>query len=123
MPSRQNRDDLVRKGLAEAGMGEKHHSSAPRCQQQHTRVTLARSPGPVRPPAELGGFYEKVMTAVFRMLAESGLACGVSPDEAGAPALDESDEEEHEDEPMAPLASNTEDLGSDEDNLSTGQDP
>uniref|UniRef100_A0A8C1ZHM7 Phosphatase and actin regulator n=1 Tax=Cyprinus carpio TaxID=7962 RepID=A0A8C1ZHM7_CYPCA len=73
VPSRQNRDDLVRKGLAEAGM-------------------------------------------------ESGLACGVSPDEAGAPALDESDEEEHEDEPMAPLASNTEDLGSDEDNLSTARD-
>ncbi|XP_042589424.1 phosphatase and actin regulator 3-like isoform X3 [Cyprinus carpio] len=73
VPSRQNRDDLVRKGLAEAGM-------------------------------------------------ESGLACGVSPDEAGAPALDESDEEEHEDEPMAPLASNTEDLGSDEDNLSAARD-
>uniref|UniRef100_A0A8C1RWD7 Phosphatase and actin regulator n=1 Tax=Cyprinus carpio TaxID=7962 RepID=A0A8C1RWD7_CYPCA len=82
VPSRQNRDDLVRKGLAEAGMGEKHHSSAPRCQQQHARVMLARSPGPVRPPAELGGFYENVMTAVFRMLAESGLACGVSPDES-----------------------------------------
>lgn len=28
MPSRQNREDLVRKGLAEAGMGEKapHHA-------------------------------------------------------------------------------------------------
>ncbi len=62
------------------------------------------------------------MTAVFPMLAESGLACGVSPDEAGAPALDESDGEERENEPMAPLASNTEDLGSDEDNLSAGQD-
>ncbi|XP_016319246.1 phosphatase and actin regulator 3-like [Sinocyclocheilus anshuiensis] len=73
VPSRQNRDDLVRKGLAEAGM-------------------------------------------------ESGLACGVSPDEAGAPALDESDGEEREDEPMAPLASNTEDLGSDEDNLSAARD-
>ncbi|XP_058647874.1 phosphatase and actin regulator 3b isoform X2 [Onychostoma macrolepis] len=71
VPTRQNRDDLVRKGLAEAGM-------------------------------------------------EAGLACGVSPDEAGAPALDESDGEEREDEPMAPLASNTEDLGSDEDNLSAG---
>ncbi len=61
-------------------------------------------------------------TAVFPMLAESGLACGVCPDKAGAPALDESDGEERENEPMAPLASNTEDLGSDEDNLSAGQD-
>lgn len=56
------------------------------------------------------------------MLAESGLACGGNTDEPGTPTLDESDGEEHEDEPMAPLASNTEDLGSDEDNLSTGQD-
>ncbi len=62
------------------------------------------------------------MTAIYPMLAESGLACGMSPDEAGAPALDESDGEGCEDEPMAPLASNTEDLGSDEDNLSAGQD-
>ncbi|XP_026096594.1 phosphatase and actin regulator 3b isoform X2 [Carassius auratus] len=72
-PSRPNRDDLVRKGLTEAGM-------------------------------------------------ESGQACGVSPDEAGSPARDGSDGEEHEDEPMAPLASNTEDLGSDEDNLSAARD-
>ncbi|XP_043107495.1 phosphatase and actin regulator 3b [Puntigrus tetrazona] len=69
-PSRQNRDDLVRKGPAEVGME----------------------------------------------------ACGVGPDEAGDPALDESDGDECEDEPMAPLASNTEDLGSDEDNLSAARD-
>uniref|UniRef100_A0A8C1A196 Phosphatase and actin regulator n=1 Tax=Cyprinus carpio carpio TaxID=630221 RepID=A0A8C1A196_CYPCA len=64
VPTRQNRDDLVRKGLhAEAGM-----------------------------------------------------------DEPGTPLLDESDGEEREDEPMAPLASNTDDLGSDEDNLSSERD-
>ncbi|XP_048029024.1 phosphatase and actin regulator 3b isoform X1 [Megalobrama amblycephala] len=73
VPSRQNREDLVRKGLAEAGM-------------------------------------------------ESGLACGGSTDEPGSPTLEDSDADEREDEPMAPLASNSEDLGSDEDNLSTARD-
>ncbi|ROL42467.1 Phosphatase and actin regulator 3 [Anabarilius grahami] len=73
VPSRQNREDLVRKGLAEAGM-------------------------------------------------ESGLACGGNTDEPGSPTLEDSDAEEREDEPMAPLASNSEDLGSDEDNLSTARD-
>uniref|UniRef100_A0A9J7YFM3 Phosphatase and actin regulator n=1 Tax=Cyprinus carpio carpio TaxID=630221 RepID=A0A9J7YFM3_CYPCA len=74
VPTRQNRDDLVRKGLhAEAGM-------------------------------------------------ESGLVCGGNTDEPGTPLLDESDGEEREDEPMAPLASNTDDLGSDEDNLSSERD-
>uniref|UniRef100_A0A671K3I5 Phosphatase and actin regulator n=1 Tax=Sinocyclocheilus anshuiensis TaxID=1608454 RepID=A0A671K3I5_9TELE len=73
VPTRQNHDDLVRKGLAEAGM-------------------------------------------------ESGLVCGGNTDEPGSPMLDESDGEEREDEPMAPLASNTDDLGSDEDNLSSERD-
>ncbi|XP_073682108.1 phosphatase and actin regulator 3b [Garra rufa] len=73
VPTRQNRDDLVRKGLAEAGI-------------------------------------------------ESGFACGGNTDEPGTPTLDESDGEESDDELMAPLASNTEDLGSDEDNLSTVRD-
>ncbi|XP_026076571.1 phosphatase and actin regulator 3-like isoform X2 [Carassius auratus] len=69
VPSRQSRDDLVRKGRAEAGM-------------------------------------------------ESGPVCGGSTEERGTPLLDESDG----DEPMAPLASNTDDLGSDEDNLSSERD-
>ncbi|XP_056108500.1 phosphatase and actin regulator 3b [Rhinichthys klamathensis goyatoka] len=73
VPSRQNREDLVRKGLAEAGM-------------------------------------------------ESGLACGGNADDPGSPSLEDSDAEDREDEPMAPLASNSEDLGSDEDNLSTARD-
>ncbi|KAG1931021.1 phosphatase and actin regulator [Pimephales promelas] len=70
VPSRQNREDLVRKGLAEAGM-------------------------------------------------ESDLACGGNTDDPGSPSLEDSDADDREDEPMAPLASNSEDLGSDEDNLST----
>ena len=56
------------------------------------------------------------------MLTESGLACGGNSDDLGSPSLEDSDAEDREDEPMAPLASNSEDLGSDEDNLSTGQD-
>ncbi|XP_009304011.2 phosphatase and actin regulator 3b isoform X2 [Danio rerio] len=71
--SRQNHEDPVRKGLAEAGM-------------------------------------------------DSAVACGGSADELGNPVMEDSDGDEPEDEPMAPLASTTEDLGSDEDNLSTVRD-
>lgn len=100
----------------------------PHCQTllQRTWTTGARSARAVWPPGELWGFYEEVMTALktdrFPMLTESGLACGGNTDEPGSPTLEDSDAEEGEDEPMAPLASNSEDLGSDEDNLSTGQD-
>ncbi|XP_030634361.1 phosphatase and actin regulator 3b [Chanos chanos] len=49
-------------------------------------------------------------------------ACGGTLDEMGSPIQDYSDVEDREDEPMAPLASTTEDLGSDEDNPSTMRD-
>ncbi|MCI4390352.1 hypothetical protein PGIGA_G00121700 [Pangasianodon gigas] len=71
--SRQSRDELVRKSVAETGTG-------------------------------------------------SGLACGGSSEEPEMPTQEYSDCEEREEEAMAPLASNTEDLGSDEDNPSTVQD-
>uniref|UniRef100_A0AAY5ERU4 Phosphatase and actin regulator n=1 Tax=Electrophorus electricus TaxID=8005 RepID=A0AAY5ERU4_ELEEL len=55
--------------------------------------------------------------------AESGkgpvLACEGGSEEACAPMQEYSDGEEREDKPLAPLASTTEDLGSDEDNPST----
>ncbi|XP_026880610.2 phosphatase and actin regulator 3b isoform X2 [Electrophorus electricus] len=58
--------------------------------------------------------------------AESGkgpvLACEGGSEEACAPMQEYSDGEEREDKPLAPLASTTEDLGSDEDNPSTVQD-
>ncbi|KAK1800086.1 hypothetical protein P4O66_006136 [Electrophorus voltai] len=57
--------------------------------------------------------------------AESGkgpvLACEGGSEETCAPMQEYSDGEEREDKPLAPLASTTEDLGSDEDNPSTGK--
>ena len=52
-------------------------------------------------------------------------ACGGDGDgdEAGNPTQEFSDAEEREDDPMAPLASTGDDLGSDEDNSSTGRPP
>lgn len=55
------------------------------------------------------------------MFIETGLACGGNTDEPGTPTQEYSDEEEREDVPMAPLASTVEDLGSDEENTSTGE--
>ncbi|XP_062842615.1 phosphatase and actin regulator 3b isoform X2 [Trichomycterus rosablanca] len=63
---------------------------------------------------------------VRKSLAEtdtgSGLACGWDSEEPEMQTQEYSDGEERENEVMAPLASNTEDLGSDEDNPSTVQD-
>ncbi|KAK2821601.1 hypothetical protein Q7C36_020944 [Tachysurus vachellii] len=52
----------------------------------------------------------------------SGLACGGNSEEPEMLTQEYSDCDETEEEAMAPLASNTEDLGSDEDNPSTVQD-
>ncbi|XP_053508716.1 phosphatase and actin regulator 3b isoform X3 [Ictalurus furcatus] len=52
----------------------------------------------------------------------SGLACGGNSEEPEMSTQEYSDCEEREEEAMAPLASNTEDLGSDEDNPSSVQD-
>ncbi|XP_051967618.1 phosphatase and actin regulator 3b [Xyrauchen texanus] len=71
--ARQSRDDIARKGLAEAG-------------------------------------------------TESGITCGGNTEKPGTPMQEYPDREEREEEPMAPLASTTEDLGSDEDNTSTVRD-
>lgn len=49
------------------------------------------------------------------------MACGGNSEEPEMPTQEYSDCEEREEEAMAPLASNTEDLGSDEDNPSTGK--
>ncbi|XP_076863001.1 phosphatase and actin regulator 3b isoform X2 [Brachyhypopomus gauderio] len=54
--------------------------------------------------------------------ASKGLAYGGDSEEADAPVQEDSDGDEREDEPRAPLASTAEDLGSDEDSPSTVQD-
>ncbi|KAI5093319.1 phosphatase and actin regulator 3 isoform X3, partial [Silurus meridionalis] len=51
----------------------------------------------------------------------SGLACGGNSEDQEMLTQEYSDCEEREEEALAPLASNTEDLGSDEDNPSTGK--
>lgn len=50
-------------------------------------------------------------------------ACGGNGDEPGTPTQEFSDGEERDEDPMAPLASSGDDLGSDEDNTSTGKPP
>ncbi|XP_053529875.1 phosphatase and actin regulator 3b isoform X6 [Ictalurus punctatus] len=65
---------------------------------------------------------ELVRKNVAEMGTGTGLACGRNSEEPEMSTQEYSDCEEREEEAMAPLASNTEDLGSDEDNPSTVQD-
>lgn len=58
---------------------------------------------------------------LYGCILGSGLACGGNSEEPEMLTQEYSDCDEREEEAMAPLASNTEDLGSDEDNPSTGK--
>lgn len=91
--ARQKRDDLIRRSPGEMETGAKTGAHRPAHWSVHT-ATLMRT-----------------LTHVVFLPADSDLACGGNSGDPDTPT--QSDGEDREEEPMAPLASTSEDLGSD----------
>lgn len=91
--ARQKRDDLIRRSPGEMETGAKTGAHRPAHWSVRTSTSMHTLTHPLLPSAE------------------SDLACGGNSGDPDTPT--QSDGEDREEEPMAPLASTSEDLGSD----------